>query len=64
MVYLAESRIVHLYNILLQNGQILSLKCAPQTRTPAFIRRRRWLIAAPMIDWSNCAHSILTKMQT
>jgi len=27
-------------------------------------QRRHWLIAASMMDWSNCAHSILTKMQT
>jgi len=61
MVYLAELYIC--IDILFQNGQNLCLKCAPRKWTQALRRRRHWMIAASTMDWSNCAHSILTKMQ-
>jgi len=39
---------------------------APRTRTQitsAYRRRRYWLTAASTMDWSNCTHSIFTKMR-
>jgi len=45
-------------NTCVQNCQNLCSKCAPRARTQALRRRRHWLIAASMIDWSNCAHSL------
>ena len=45
-----------------QNCQNLCSKCAPRARTQALRRRRHRLIAASMIDWSNCAHSLTRRV--
>jgi len=56
------SRIISLYNSLVQNCHNLCSKCALHTQTQALRQRRHWLIAASMINWSNCTHSLIRRV--